>query len=216
MAGITWDVLGASGVIEPGHHVLASGNHAPEKAELEVLAANRGLLLGASYGMANLALRELGPELDFIVTVGEGANAYRPDIVDFYNLFSRDKKPRVKVARGVETSYTTIDGQKDFFVKPEYLDAIKSPKSNKIGVFEDVLTRYTNSGLVSQLLAGMGFEVVGIVAILNSGGFGHVTGKPEIKGHALVNHKMIDHKPDACPQCKAGEPITEKSSKLAA
>lgn len=176
---------------------------------MDGIAENRRLLLDACGGMSDLVIDEFGVEIDFITTVGEGANAYRSDLVDMVNFSARSKRNNATRTRGIETSYVVVAGVKQFFIKPEfkYIQKAKSPK--KVVVAEDVLNHYTNSGKVCDLFLDMGFEVLGIVAILNRSGIDRVP-ETNIRGKALVNHLMQDYKPHECLQCKAGIPITKK------
>jgi len=83
--------------------------------------------------------------------------------------------------------------------------------SDRVLVVEDVVTTGGSVKEVLDVVRKTGASVVGVGVIVQRGeaDFGVPT-------HALLDMPIVSHDPQACPQCAAGEPITDPGSRRSA
>lgn len=130
----------------------------------------------------------------------------------------RDAKPTIVVSAaigGIILGYEVARalGTKAIFVEKEngvpvlrrsfHLDA-----SDRVLVVEDVVTTGGSVKEVLDVVRKSGASVAGVGVIVQRGqaDFGHPT-------HALLDMPIVSHDAAECPQCKAGEPITDPGSR---
>jgi orotate phosphoribosyltransferase len=81
---------------------------------------------------------------------------------------------------------------------------------DRVLVVEDVVTTGGSVKEVMDVVRKSGAEIVGVGVIVQRGeaDFGVPT-------HALLDMPIVSHDPETCPQCAAGEPITDPGSRRA-
>lgn len=80
--------------------------------------------------------------------------------------------------------------------------------ADRVLVVEDVVTTGGSVKEVLDVVAKSGAQAIGVGVIVKRGeaGFG-------VKTHALLDMPIVSYDPAECPQCAAGEPITDPGSR---
>jgi len=82
--------------------------------------------------------------------------------------------------------------------------------ADRVVVIEDVVTTGGSTRETMVVAQAAGATVVGAGAIIDrSGGASSL----DVPFHALVQLALPTHQPDACPMCRAGQPITKPGSR---
>ncbi|HEY9181417.1 MAG TPA: orotate phosphoribosyltransferase [Candidatus Baltobacteraceae bacterium] len=130
----------------------------------------------------------------------------------------RDAKPTVVVSAavgGIILGYEVARalGTKAIFVeKQDGVPALRRnfhlDPSDRVLVVEDVVTTGGSVKEVLDVVRKSGASVAGVGVIVRRGeaDFGVPT-------HALLDMPIVSHDPQSCPQCAAGEPITDPGSR---
>lgn len=130
----------------------------------------------------------------------------------------RDDRPTIVVSAavgGIILGYEVARalGTKAIFVEkenglPVLRRSFHLDPSDRALVVEDVVTTGGSAKEVLDVVRGSGAHIVGVGVIVRRGeaDFG-------VRTHALLDMPIESHDPQECPQCKAGEAITDPGSR---
>lgn len=172
----------ATAIID-GHFTLASGRHANQKFDFDLIAADTPLLLTTAHHIANVIHQDF-PTIKSIITVANGANV----LADPVAMFLAEMKHEVQAIQ----SHKDIAG--NFTVEEEL-------KASYV-IIDDVFTKGTNAKkLIDVLYHNHGLPQA-LFVVLNR----HQNGQAALNYHdqgqlpvkSIVNYAMTDIDPNQC------------------
>jgi orotate phosphoribosyltransferase len=173
------------GALLEGHFRLSSGRHSNKFIQKFRILESPPLVEAVGKQIAD-AFRDAKPTIVVSAAVGGIVLGYEVARQLGVNAIFVEKESGVATLR------------RSFRLSPE----------DRVLVVEDVVTTGMSVREVVDVVRSWGAQVVGVGVIVERGAadFGVPT-------HALLKLPIESYDPDACPQCKAGEPITDPGSR---
>jgi orotate phosphoribosyltransferase len=188
---------------QTGHFRFASGRHAREKIDFEVVERWPRLKQVVCFGLAALIDRHVPETVQAIASVANGANGLLAETATAYNELRRTSAEMI-----LTNCRKSGDGEKYFTVDEDSSGAFaRLSEEEPVGIVEDVINHFTSSQHVAGLFLARDIRVAAIVAGLRRGPADH--SPTDIPGYALVTRAMPDWPAEDCSDCAAGLPLTK-------
>jgi orotate phosphoribosyltransferase len=187
------EILKRTGAYHANDHILLpSGHHTSEYIEKTLVTTEASFTEGLG---AVIAKHFAQWPLDVILSTGPGAL-----ILSHCVARAHPSRPiLIYGTKGVSA------GKRRVTLPVEFHRLIQ--KGTKVLIVEDLVSSGTTVRLLSELVEGLGGQVVGVGALWRRTKRGEIDGK-EI--FSLVSRDFPTYPPEACPLCKRGVPLNQE------
>jgi orotate phosphoribosyltransferase len=190
------EILKRTGAYHANDHVLLpSGQHTTEYIEKTLVTTEPSFTEGLG---AVIAKHFAQWPIDVVLSTGPGAL-----ILSHCVARAHPSRPTVMYGtKGVSA------GKRRVSLPAEFHRLIRP--ATKVLIVEDLISSGTTVRLLSDLVEGLGGQIMGIGALWRR------TKKTEIDGRpifSLVSRDVPTYAPEACPQCKKGAPLNQEFDK---
>ena len=187
------EILKRTGAYHANDHILLpSGHHTSEYIEKTLVTTEPSFIEGLG---AVIAKHFAQWPIDVVLSTGPGA-------LILSHCVARAHPSRPTVIYGTKG---VSGGRRRVTLPVEFHRLIR--QNNKVLVVEDLISSGTTVRLLSDLVEGLGGQVMGVGALWRR------TRKPEIGGKpifSLVSRDFPTYAPETCPLCKKGTPLNQE------
>jgi len=187
------EILKRTGAYHANDHILLpSGQHTTEYIEKTLVTTEPSFTEGLG---AVIAKHFAQWPIDVVLSTGPGA-------LILSHCVARAHPSRPTVMYGTKG---VSGGKRRVSLPAEFHRLIR--QNNKVLIVEDLISSGQTVRLLTELVEGLGAQVVGVGALWRRTKKADVDGKPIF---SLVSRDFPTYPPDTCPLCKKGVPLNQE------